>query len=87
MKRPELVLPDYPIYKGDRGLSVSRLQACFDVIYKFKGKKKLESIEPAYCGDITLNVLKDFQESQEIRISGVYDRLTRQKLREVINAN
>lgn len=86
-KKIELVLPDYPINKGDRGLNVSRLQACFDAIYKLKGKKKLESIEPAYCGADTYMYLLQFQEENNCRCKGYYDRLTRQKLREVLDAN
>lgn len=86
-KKIELVLPDYPINKGDRGLNVSRLQACFDAIYKLKGKKKLESIEPAYCGMDTYSYLLMFQTEHECRNKGTYDRLTRQKLREVLDAD
>lgn len=87
MKRSGLVLPDYPIRKGDRGLNVARLQACLDTIYKRKGKKKLESIEPSYMGLDTMELLYHFQTDKEIRATGEYDRLTRQKLREVIHAD
>lgn len=84
MKRSDLVLPDYPILRGDRNLNVARLQACFDYIYKHKGNKKLQSLEPSYMGAYTYMDLLTFQEEHEIRKTGIYDRTTRQKLREVI---
>lgn len=84
MKRSDLVLPDYPIKHGDRGLNVARLQLCLDTIYKRKGKKKLESLEPSLMGYETVQLLYHFQADNGIRATGVYDRLTRQKLREVI---
>lgn len=84
MRKSDLILPDYPIKAGDRSLQVARLQACLDAIYKFKGKNKLESSEPSYMGDNTIRALKSFQASQEMHITGVYDRLTRQKLRELL---
>ena len=84
MKRSDLILPDYPLKEGDRGLHVARLQACFDTIYKLKGKKKLESIEPSYFGRITSEYVLVFQENEGIKRTAVYDRQTRQKLREVL---
>lgn len=87
MKKSDLILPDYPVQRGDRGLNVSRLQACLDVLYKHKGKKKLESVEPAYCGAYTHMDLLTFQQEYCDKTTGVYDRHTRQKLREVLNAN
>lgn len=84
MRKSDLVLPDYPINKGDRGLNVARLQACFDYIYKHKGNKKLQSLEPSYMGSYTYIDLLAFQEENKIRKTGIYDKLTRQKLREVI---
>lgn len=85
MKRSDLILPDYPIKKGDRGLNVVRLQACLDSLYKRKGKNKLQSLEPSYMGLDTMELLYHFQQDKEIRATGEYDRLTRQKLREVIS--
>lgn len=87
MRKSDLILPNYPIRKGDRGLDVSRLQACLDMLYKRKGKKKLEALEPAYMGSYTMELLYHFQTEKEIRATGEYDRITRQKLREVIHAD
>lgn len=83
-KQQELILPNYPIRQGDRGLDVARLQAILDVIYKRKGKKKLQSLEPSYFGYETRDLILHFQAEHDIKLTGVYDHLTRQKIRETL---
>lgn len=68
----------------DRSMDVERLQQCLDYILKFKGKKKLESIEPAYYGTETAEAVYAFQALHEIPATGIFNHLTRTKLREVI---
>ena len=77
------IIPDVCM-PNDRSMDVERLQKCLDHIFKLKGKKKLESIEPAYYGFQTKFYVKKFQFDQMIRADGVFDHLTRTKLREVI---
>ena len=85
MKRKELTLPNSPLMRGDSGLDVIRLQECLDNILKLKGKKKLQSIEPNHFGLATEAAVKAFQIQQfTIRTSGIYDKMTRAKLREAI---
>ena len=83
MKRAELVLPDAPLILGSRGMAVDRLQVCLDTILKYKGKKKLQSIEPHYYGMATLEAVNKFQAQEGLKQS-FYDKTTRQRLREVI---
>lgn len=83
MKRAELVLPDAPLILGSRGMAVDRLQVCLDTILKYKGKKKLQSMEPHYYGQATLEAVNRFQREHDIK-EGFYDKTTRQRLREVI---
>lgn len=85
MRKSDLILPNATLMPKDMGLGVSRLHACMDYIYKLKGKNKLESIEPGYYGINTLITIKRFQEDNNIHITGIYDKLTRQKLREVLS--
>lgn len=77
------IIPD-TCKTGDRSMDVERLQKCLDHILKFKGKKKLESIEPAYYGIETAQAVYAFQELQQIPANGIFNHLTRTKLREVI---
>lgn len=77
-----IYIPDAPLKKGDRGMHVDRLQYALDTILKYRGKNKTSAIEPAYFGDTTMHRLASFQAAQGIKITGVYDSLTRQKLRE-----
>lgn len=77
------IIPDVCAY-GERSMDVERLQKCLDHIFKLKGKKKLESIEPAYYGFNTRFYVKKFQFDQMIASDGEFNSLTRTKLREVI---
>lgn len=83
MKRAELILPDAPLIVGARGMHVDRLQVCLDTILKYRGKKKLQSMEPSYYGPATMEAVNRFQREQNIK-EGFYDKTTRQRLREVI---
>ena len=78
------IIPDALLKPGDRGMQVERLQICLDYILKYKGKKKLSSIEPAYFGSETRLALREFRIIVNIGGFGDYDALARQKLREAI---
>lgn len=84
MRKSDLILPDAPLSKGDKGMHVDRLHHCIDNILKYKGKNKTSSLEPSYYGDITRDRILSFQAAQGIRTTGIYDKLTRQKLREAL---
>ena len=77
------IIPDI-CKPGDRSMDVERLQNCLDYVLKFKGKKKLQSIEPAYYGIDTSQAVYAFQKLQEIPANGIFNHLTRTKLREAI---
>lgn len=77
------IIPD-TCKPGDRSMDVERLQKCLDHIFNLKGKKKLESIEPAYFGTATRFYIKKFQYNNGISETEALDHLTRTLLREVI---
>lgn len=80
-------IPDAPLMKGCRGMHVDRLQYALDGVFKYRGKNKISKIEPSYYGDETVSNIKTFQAAQGIKITGIYDHMTRQKLREVLHAD
>ena len=65
-------------------MDVERLQQCLDHIFKLKGKKKIESTEPAFYGCLTAYYVCIFQQKCNIAENGTFNNITRTKLREVI---
>ena len=82
MKKQDLIIPDAPLKMGARGIQVDNLQAILKYILKYKKEP-----EPSYYGRFTEDKVKVIQENLGIRISGVYDNMTRSTLREALHGN
>ena len=82
MKKTELKIPDAPLVRGDRGMQVDNLQNILKYILKYK-----KDPEPSYFGIFTEDKIKAIQERLGIKITGIYDHMTRTKLREVLHGN
>ena len=82
MKKNELIIPDAPLARGDRGMHVDNLQNILKYIFKYKKEP-----EPSYFGRFTQDRVMALQDKLGIKITGYYDYMTRTKLREVLHGN
>ena len=82
MKKADLKLPDAPLKRNDRGMGVDNLQTILKYILKYKKEP-----DKAYFGTFTEEKVKALQEKLGVRITGIYDDMTRTKLREVLHGN
>lgn len=80
-------LPMKTLKPGDKGLAVFQLQDALDHLLKNRGKNRLTFREPAIYGVSTSTAVYAFCDAQGIRCTFDFDMSTRNKMREVLNAD
>ena len=80
----EVIIPDAPLKRGDRGMAVENLQRTLQSILKTKGKANPLNIEPGIYGPATEMMVRHFQGTYGLFPSGAYTELTRLRIKEVL---
>ncbi len=80
----EVIIPDAPLKRGDRGMAVENLQKVLQSILKTRGKVNPLTYEPGIYGPLTDGMVRRFQGTYGLFPSGTYTALTRLRIKEVL---